>query len=73
MSLDAEAQEDELLALASIYDESFTASQAEAEAVVEGAGGSDRTQGGVLAIHLDLPPDFALLSRLTKDAGNFLS
>ncbi|XP_050712312.1 E3 ubiquitin-protein ligase RNF14-like [Eriocheir sinensis] len=67
MSLDAEAQEDELLALASIYEESFTASQVEVEGAE--AGGGDRAQGGVLAIHLDLPPDFTLLSRLTKDTG----
>lgn len=74
MSLDAEAQEDELLALASIYEESFTANQVEAEADEGEAGGGDRAQGGVLAIHLDLPPDFTLLSRLTKDTGKiFLS
>lgn len=66
MSLDAESQEDELLVLASIYEESFTSVQAEAEAEVDG---SSTTRGGVLAIHLDLPPDFALLSRLTKDTG----
>lgn len=70
MSLDAEAQEDELLALASIYEESFTASQVEAEGAE--AGGAERVQGGVLAIHLDLPPDFTLLSRATKDKGKYL-
>lgn len=70
MSLDAEAQEDELLALASIYEESFTASQVEAEGVE--AGGGERVQGGVLAIHLDLPPDFTLLSRATKDTGKYV-
>ena len=66
MSLDAEGQEDELLVLASIYEESFTSSQAEAEAEVDSDGPA---RGGVLAIHLDLQPDFTLLSRLTRDTG----
>lgn len=66
MSLDAESQEDELLALSSIYEESFTSIQAEAEVELDG---SSTSHGGVLAIHLDLPPDFTLLSRPTKNTG----
>ncbi|KAG0719695.1 E3 ubiquitin-protein ligase RNF14 [Chionoecetes opilio] len=66
MSLDAEAQEDELLVLASIYEESFTSCKTETEAEV---GDSGPGRGGVLAIHLDLPPDFTLHTRLNKDTG----
>lgn len=66
MSLDSEEQDDELLALASIYEESFTSTQAQ-----EGdqADPHHESRGGELAISLDLPQEFCLLSRHTDENG----
>lgn len=66
MSLDSEEQDDELLALASIYEESFTSIQAQ-----EGdqADSHNESRGGELAISLDLPQEFSLLSRHSDENG----
>lgn len=68
MSLDAEEQDDELLALASIYEESFTSMQDQEADLTDT---QDFGRGGELAISLDLPPDFSLLTRLTGENGMF--
>lgn len=52
MSDDKEAQEDELLALASIYDE-------------DEFHRADSAQGGEIQVCLELPPDFKLLTKGT--------
>ncbi|XP_066960250.1 E3 ubiquitin-protein ligase RNF14-like isoform X1 [Macrobrachium rosenbergii] len=61
MCLDAEEQDDELLALASIYVDAFTSAQDQDEEEIR--------KGGELAIILDLPPDFALVEKQTKENG----
>ncbi|XP_045622435.2 E3 ubiquitin-protein ligase RNF14 isoform X1 [Procambarus clarkii] len=66
MSLDTEEQDDELLALASIYEESFTSVQDQETGPMET---QDFIRGGELAIHLELPPDFTLLTRHTGENG----
>lgn len=66
MSLDAEEQDDELLALASIYEESFTSVQDQEAVELET---QEFGRGGELAISFDLPPDFSLLTRLTGENG----
>lgn len=48
MSVDREAQDDELLALASIYDE-------------EEFHRAESTQGGEIRLCLELPPDFKVV------------
>lgn len=68
MSLDGEEQDDELLALASIYEDSFVSAldhDAEADLAVK----DEVLKGGELAIHLDLPPEFSVLSKRVGDNG----
>ncbi|KAK7082050.1 E3 ubiquitin-protein ligase rnf14 [Halocaridina rubra] len=65
MSLDAEEQDDELLALASIYEDSFTSAQ---EQDVEDDTHSPK-KGGEIAVHLELPPDFVVLEKHSRDTG----
>ncbi|XP_042872795.1 E3 ubiquitin-protein ligase RNF14-like isoform X2 [Penaeus japonicus] len=68
MSLDAEEQDDELLALASIYEDSFVSAldhDVEADLAVK----DEVLKGGELAIHLDLPPEFTILSKRIGDDG----
>ncbi|XP_076045038.1 E3 ubiquitin-protein ligase RNF14-like [Oratosquilla oratoria] len=65
MAADLEAQEDELMALASIYEETFTESRGTGDdsGQLEGAvGGLEKKKfkGGELAVHLDLPSNFTL-------------
>ena len=50
-----EEQEDELIALASIYEDSFTA------ATKDYCNEGNSLMGGELSIHLDLPTNFYLL------------
>ncbi|KAK8738812.1 hypothetical protein OTU49_003686 [Cherax quadricarinatus] len=66
MSLDAEEQDDELLALASIYEESFTSVQDQEAGSMES---QDFGKGGELAIYLDLPSDFSLLTKHIGENG----
>lgn len=62
MSLDGEEQDDELLALASIYEDSFV-SALDHDAEEDLAVKDEVLKGGELAIHLDLPPEFSILSK----------
>ena len=56
--MDFEAQEDELLALSSIYEEDFQVLTSEDQ------------KGGQLALHLDLPQDFHLYREDGKHKEN---
>ncbi|XP_042207502.1 E3 ubiquitin-protein ligase RNF14-like [Homarus americanus] len=67
MSLDTEEQDDELLALASIYEDSFTSVQDQEADPTETQ--QDFSRGGELAICLELPPEFGLLTRHNGDNG----
>lgn len=59
MSEDREAQEDELLALASIYDE-------------EEFHRAESAQGGEIQLCLELPPDFKVVVKGTAVSGAVL-
>lgn len=63
MSVDAEEQDDELLALASIFEDSFSSVQDQ-----DAEDKCDETKkGGELAIHLDLPSEFVVLEKHTRE------